>query len=77
MDTKSILEIAMIKCSVRYNQKDINAWMDTKTHGQIAKDLADQLYVSGYCLQKVDNFGGADVSIMDDHLDEVTNLDGE
>jgi len=54
MDTRNILEIAMIKCAVRFNDKDINAWMDTKTHGQIAKDLADQLYISGYCLQKYD-----------------------
>jgi len=54
MDTRTILELSMIKCAVRFNSKDINAWMDTKTHGQLAKDLADQLYVSGYCLQRYD-----------------------
>jgi hypothetical protein len=54
MDTRTILEVAMIKCAVRFNSKDINAWCDTKTHGQLAKDLADQLYISGYCLQRYD-----------------------
>lgn len=71
MDTRSILEIAMIKCAVRFDSKNINAWMDTKTHGQIAKDLADQLYVSGYCLQKCNPLEGEQDST------ELTTNDGE
>jgi len=59
----------MIKCAVRFDSNNINAWMDTKTHGQIAKDLADQLYVSGYCLQKVSTLDG----ITDTETEYTTN----
>lgn len=72
MDTRTILELSMIKCAVRFNSKDINAWMDTKTHGQLAKDLADQLYISGYCLQRYDPLRD-----IDEVESELTANDGE
>jgi hypothetical protein len=67
MDTKSILEITMIKCAVAFDRKNINAWCDTKTHGQLATDITKQLYADGYCLQKINN----SLEGEDNHLEDI------
>lgn len=52
METKDFLLIAMIKCSVAYDPKNINAWCDTHTHSQMAEEMARYLHLEGISLQK-------------------------
>jgi len=52
METKELLQMAMYKCAVAYNPKDINTWCDTHTYSQMAEEMARYLHSEGVSLQK-------------------------
>ena len=52
MEASFVLFKALKHCATRYNDKDISEWSEKASFVQMSVDIAEELSLMGYCLQR-------------------------
>ena len=52
METREIIQTAILLCASEFNSKDVTMWSEKLSHSKMADDLSKKLEDMGYRLEK-------------------------
>ncbi len=53
MEASFVLFKALKQCATRYNDKDITEWSEKTSFVRMSVEIAEELNLMGYCLQRI------------------------